>query len=437
MTKPDTDDIFSIFYLTTGDLIDQTLVLLEQEESTHYRCRDYLRKGKGSSPNNQSLVSPEARAKVAQWLADIVDYFDLQRQTVAMAMAYVDIFLSLRDERAASEARRSVTKLQLLGLVCLSIATKCLEVAHLDVETLVGASQGCYSADNIREMEIIVLRGLQWRLCAPTCLPIAQRGIALLAKVIPRLENGENIHNNLISCLIEFTRLQLELAVTDYTSSVLHKPSTVALASILNSMDLLEFDSREKGAFRQAVNDLLGIDTHSKDIMKARQDLNEVFDKQSEDVMNRAAILSTSSSNSVYSSTASTAASTGAASHSSQHSHASRGSSASHQSHVSQGSTASHHSRTSRESYHSGSSLSYHSRGSSHYSHCSSHYSRQSHVGVEETMLTSAPTAPRPIRRSLENKYAYRGLYSDRDEIDNNEIPSASELFQGFGRSRF
>ncbi|KAK1741966.1 cyclin family protein [Skeletonema marinoi] len=200
MTKPDSDDLFSIFRLSTSDLVDQTLVLLKQEENPHYKCRDYLRNGSSSS-SSRSRVSAEARAKVARWLADIVDYFSLQRQTVAMAMSYVDIFLSLRNVRAASEARRSVTKFQLLALVCLSIATKSLEVAHLDVETLVTASQGCYCADDIREMEIVVLNALQWRLCAPTSLPIAHRAIALLTKVVPRLANGANKHNSITSCL--------------------------------------------------------------------------------------------------------------------------------------------------------------------------------------------------------------------------------------------
>ena len=388
MTKPDNDDLFSIFRLSTGDLIDQTVVLLEQEDSPHYKCRDYLRNGSSSS-SSRSRVSAEARAKVARWLADIVDYFSLQRQTVAMAMSYVDIFLSLRHEKA-SEARRSVTKFQLLALVCLSIATKSLEVAHLDVDTLVTASQGCYCADDIREMEIVVLNALQWRLCAPTTLPIAHRVIALLAKVVPRLTNEANKHNSLTSCLLEFTRLQLELAVTDYTSSVLRKPSAVAVASILNSMDLLDFDNRERRAFSRATTDLTGLDIHSVDVVEARAELNEVFDKQSEDVMSRASVSSSSSSSSrscssrscrTSSSTVSTAASTTASSFA---------------------------------------SMSYHSRTSM--------------VGVDEPMHKSARRKSSK-RSGGSSRSARKELY--HDEAGSSEIPRASELFQGFGQSRF
>eukprot|EP00984_Skeletonema_dohrnii_P029665 scaffold20435_cov127-Skeletonema_dohrnii-CCMP3373.AAC.3 len=383
MTKPDSDDLFSIFRLSTSDLVDQTLVLLKQEENPHYKCRDYLRNGSSSS-SSRSRVSAEARAKVARWLADIVDYFSLQRQTVAMAMSYVDIFLSLRNVRAASEARRSVTKFQLLALVCLSIATKSLEVAHLDVETLVTASQGCYCADDIREMEIVVLNALQWRLCAPTSLPIAHRAIALLTKVVPRIANGANKHNSITSCLVEFTRLQIELAVIDYTSSVLRKSSTVAIASILNSMDLLDFDNRERRAFSRAMTDMTGLDVHSIEVVEARQELNEVFDRQSEDVMSRASV-SCSSSRSCHttSSAASTAASTSASSFA---------------------------------------SVSYNSRASQR--------------GVDEPMHTDAPSTQRKSsRRSGDIKYARKE--TNQEDAGNSEIPRASELFQGFGQSRF
>ena len=419
MTKPDSDDLFSIFRLSTGDLVDQTLVLLEQENSHHYKCRDYLRSSSSSS-SSASRVSAEARAKVARWLADIVDYFSLQRQTVAMAMAYVDIFVSLRHEKAASEARRSVTKFQLLALVCLSIATKSLEVAHLDVETLVTASQGCYCADDIREMEIIVLNALQWRLCAPTSLPIAHRAIALLTKVVPRLKNGATKHSSLTSCLVEFTRLQLELAVTDYTSSVLRKPSTVALASILNSMDLLDFDNRERIAFSRVVIELTGLDIYSIDVVQARHELNEVFDKQSEDVMSRASVGGASSS------------SVSSRSHRSSSSRSYRSSSDRSRR------SSSRSCRTSSTSASTAVSSSASSGASSFNS--VSYHSRASHVGVDETMLLDAPPAPRrkTSKRCADNKYSYKEkLYDGSASCGSDGIPRASELFKGFGQSRY
>mmetsp|Transcript_21275 Transcript_21275/g.30456 ORF Transcript_21275/g.30456 Transcript_21275/m.30456 type:complete len:415 (-) Transcript_21275:60-1304(-) len=414
MTKPDSDDLFSIFRLSTGELVDQTLVLLEQENSPHYKCRDYLHSN--SSSSKESRVSAEARAKVARWLADIVDYFSLQRQTVAMAMSYVDIFVSLRHERRASEARRSVTKFQLLALVCLSIATKSLEVAHLDVETLVTASQGCYSADDIREMEIIVLNALQWRLCAPTSLPIAHRAIALLTKVIPRLKNEANKRSSVTSCLVEFTRLQLELAVTDYTSSVLRKPSTVALASILNSMDLLDFDNRERTAFSRVVSELTGLDIHSIDVLQARQELNEVFDKKSDDVISGASVGSSSVSTSSRSRRSSSDRSCRSRSRSSRR-------------------TSSTTASTSLSSAASTSA----SLGSLGSFNSVSYHSRTSHVGVDETLI-DAPPAPRRTqsKRVACNKYSYKEkLYDGSASCGSDSIPRASELFHGFGQSRF
>ena len=398
-TKTTECDLFSLFNLSTVDVIEQINVLLDQEESLHYQMRDYLRvsscthNAAGKQCSSGSRLCAESRSKVARWLAEIVDYFSLQRQTVAVAMSYVDRFLSLRTQEA-SEARRSHTKFQLVALVCLSIATKNLEVTHLDVETLVNASQGCYCADDIRDMEGLVLNSLDWRLSGPTTLPIAHRATAILTKVVPRLTNGTREHSNhcktLISCLVEFTRLQLELAVSDYSSSVLRSPSTVALASILNSMELLDFDNNERKIFRRAMADMTGLDLHSIDIADARDELNEVFDRQSESVMSRADVVS-STVNMRSSSSDSTTASSVATSITSWSSH-----------------------------------------------------SRLSQVGVDEPIQTVSAQTRRRLssRKNGGGKEASRRnskhYYKDDESADDYiEIPRAVELFRGFGRSKF
>jgi hypothetical protein len=282
----------TIFSLSTVDVVDQVNVLLDQEESPHYQLRDYLHlhiscSNDGSSSSQR--VSAKSRSKVAGWLAEIADHFSLKRQIVAVAMSYIDRFLSLHIQ-AASAARCSHTKYQLVALTCLSIATKNLEVSHLDIETLVLICQGYYCADEILEMEFIVLHALNWRLCSPTTLPIAYRVLAILTKIVSRVANGakqKQLSRTLNSCLVKFTRLQLELAVADYSSSVLRKPSTVALASILNTMDLLGFNSKEKRAFSRELADMTGLDTDSMDIAEARLELIEIFDKHSENASSR------------------------------------------------------------------------------------------------------------------------------------------------------
>jgi len=64
----------------------------------------------------------------------------------------------------------------------------------------------------------------------------------------------------------------------------------VALASIVNSMELLDFLPREKRAFGKALMDWTGVDILSENsiIERTRMDLHRVFDCQSDHVMSRA-----------------------------------------------------------------------------------------------------------------------------------------------------
>jgi hypothetical protein len=154
-------------------------------------------------------------------------------------------------------------------------------------------------------------------------------------------------------------------------------------------MDLLDFDNNERKIFRRAMADMTGLDLHSIDIADARDELNEVFDRQSESVVSRADVVS-STVNRRSSSSDSTTASSAATSITSWSSH-----------------------------------------------------SRLSQVGVDEPIQTvSAQTRRRLASRKNGGKEASRGnskhyCKDDEGADDYIEIPRAVELFRGFGRSKF
>lgn len=130
-------------------------------------------------------------------------------------------------------------------------------------------------------MESTIVEVLDWRLCCPTALGIAYHGIALLSKVIRNRRR--------ISSVVDFCRLQIELSVVDYATSVLTSPSTVAFASITNSMELLDFDPQEKRAFAKVLLNWTGMDISrdNSNIAQTKMDLHRVFDRQSTSVMSR------------------------------------------------------------------------------------------------------------------------------------------------------
>lgn len=278
-----TKSLRSLFDLPTIDLIDRVCVMTLQESQSHYITKDYLRPS-SRDRSMKSKVTPIARSKIVRWLYDIVDYFNLERSTVAMAMSYVDRYMSAP---SASKTRRNVTSYQLTCLACLFLATKTIDTTRVDVDLLVKASRGCYDRQEILDAEQKVLDVLDWRVCDVTSSCISDHLLALLMKVVPM-----DIHTS--ESLVDFTRFQLELSVAEYDISVLRRPSTVALAAALNSMELLDFTPSQKTVYNRVIQSI-GLCISSSQVIKTSQELNEVFDRQSEDIASRMSTLSVSS----------------------------------------------------------------------------------------------------------------------------------------------
>eukprot|EP00581_Thalassiosira_minuscula_P030916 CAMPEP_0183787824 /NCGR_PEP_ID=MMETSP0739-20130205/67742_1 /TAXON_ID=385413 /ORGANISM="Thalassiosira miniscula, Strain CCMP1093" /LENGTH=630 /DNA_ID=CAMNT_0026031917 /DNA_START=5 /DNA_END=1899 /DNA_ORIENTATION=+ len=386
----------SLFCLPTFDVADRLNAMLATERKPHYQCRDYLHRhpssssrrssssrcsrrsgssrisrsssskhqeDSSSSSSSCSAVSKACRAKIVQWLYDCVDYLELPRECVAVAMSYVDRFMSnsnssSQQRRSSSEidnssssnhqqqsqqkqqlrqklaktiaqAKSDATIYQLVAISSLFLAAKSSDkLCPVDARVLARMSHGSYSAAEIVDTELLLVEALEWRLCGPTCWNVAQHVIALLRGAVegchrnirhrrnqhssrkspPNPTNDDDRTEERMHSVIDFTRLQIELSVSDYATSVLRKPSRVALAAVLNSVELLDFTSHEKRAFGRSVAEWtatatmmsvedaqssggsrsLVMDVHSEDVALTRMELQRVFDRQSNNVMNRA-----------------------------------------------------------------------------------------------------------------------------------------------------
>lgn len=89
--------------------------------------------------------------------------------------------------------------------------------------------------------------------------------------------------------MADFARVQIELALHFYGSSVLRRPSKVALAAMLNAVDLLNYSVRERRTFKATLEKRAGTDARSDGVAAAREGLRDVFDRRSGDVLGRAA----------------------------------------------------------------------------------------------------------------------------------------------------
>ncbi|EED95571.1 predicted protein [Thalassiosira pseudonana CCMP1335] len=107
---------------------------------------------------------------LCEWSYRIVELCQLDRQVAVVAIQYFDRFL------ATSISRR---EFQLASISCLIIALKNLDSAFVsDI-----LCQSMYTSQELYEMEIEILRALDWRLNGPTPHDFIHRFLELLPSI--------------------------------------------------------------------------------------------------------------------------------------------------------------------------------------------------------------------------------------------------------------
>jgi hypothetical protein len=252
----------------TVDEITDMIHVMQLQESTHYKCKHYM----GAS----LAVDRDCRMKMVEWCYQVTDFCKFKRQTVAVSMSYLDRFLSTSCS-SALQARQFKRDYQLAAMTCLYIAIKLFEPMVMDTSLLSSISQGCYSESEISDMEKEILTSLGWRMNGPT----SHDFLSHILEVLPPTANKSC--KSIYRTLLDFSKFQVELAVSDYDLSV-QKPSLVALAAILNSAEGVDdnmFTAQCRHKYIKYICNELGMDPFSKPVNAARFRLLKLFSMSS------------------------------------------------------------------------------------------------------------------------------------------------------------
>lgn len=115
--------------------------------------------------NTQPEISPNMRAILVDWLVEVAEEYKLSNETLHLACNYIDRFLS----------RCSVSKknLQLLGVVCLLVASKYEEKYPPHVEEFVYITDNTYTREQVLSMEMLVMKVLKFSFTAASSYQFA------------------------------------------------------------------------------------------------------------------------------------------------------------------------------------------------------------------------------------------------------------------------
>lgn len=294
-SESDSASLQSSSAMSIGEVADR-LKVMQRQECTSYKSRDYIDDSSSSSScsppprrrrrrQDEELqerkrdhnIDRDCRAKMSEWCYQVSDFCKFQRETVAIGMNYLDRFLATSSPRA-QRALRDKKEFQLVAMTTLYIAIKLFEPLAMDAGLLSQISHGCYTESEIVEMEQVILKSLAWRMNGPTTHAFLNHIMALLPS------SAYGYDESTAMSLLDISKFQAEIAVTDYDLS-LQKPSTVALAAILNSIEGIEkhlFPAQSRFRFFQLIADSCpGMNPFSSQVNVARVRLLELFTKNS------------------------------------------------------------------------------------------------------------------------------------------------------------
>merc|ERR1712141_210343 len=101
------------------------------------------------------------RTILLDWLIEVCEVYGLHRETFYMGTDFFDRYMS-------KTFNIPKNKLQLIGVTCLFIAAKIEEIYPPKLQEFAFVTDGACSEDEIIQMELVVLKGLNWGLSPMT-----------------------------------------------------------------------------------------------------------------------------------------------------------------------------------------------------------------------------------------------------------------------------
>lgn len=117
----------------------------------------------------------------------------------------------------------------------------------------------------------IIHRALSWKMHPPTSYCFVKHLLFLLPYTSVSMETRHRI--------LELSRFLTELSIIDYFF-VVHRPSVVALAALLNSVEAIQGDSNAASIdFEAELKRIPGLDPYRQDVMECRDRLEILYEQ--------------------------------------------------------------------------------------------------------------------------------------------------------------
>jgi hypothetical protein len=250
--------------ITAEDAVASIEAMRVQEESG-YKTDDYMFQAQPEvhllKGPLQQLVDSECRSKMSEWCFQVIDFCKFSRETVAIAMSYLDRFLATP---AGNDAMQDRKVFQLAAMTSLYSAIKIHEPEAMEPKVIASLSRGAYTEDEVTAMELRILSAIEWRMNPPTAMAFVHHFLGLLPQGAMTDSEKEGT--------IEIAKFQTELAVNSY-EFVGVNASTVAFASLSNALNCCNLDCEVECELLNNIAKVASIDSHSDEMLSVQDKL--------------------------------------------------------------------------------------------------------------------------------------------------------------------
>lgn len=219
-----------------GKIKDKLQAILQQESTKYFVKNDF------QTSNYQ--VNEAWRRKICEWLFEIIDHLQFDREIALVSLCYFDRAVSAKARRIGKAIAEK--EYQVLAITCFYIAMKLhgdmsqtttsLRYRRLNIEAFVGISRGLLTKATLEEKELEILSMLSWHVNPSTTISI----VAYLLCFLPNsLVSVDDFLNSKVM-IYEISRYLAELAACVSSIAFNYRPSDIAYACVLCAFDAID-----------------------------------------------------------------------------------------------------------------------------------------------------------------------------------------------------
>ncbi|KAI5640639.1 G2/mitotic-specific cyclin-B3 [Phthorimaea operculella] len=159
-----------------------------------FKIDDYLVRMKG--------ITAWMRALLVDWMVEVQESFELNHETLYLAVKLVDLFLTRSSQKQPEEQQLTKEELQLLGAAALFISSKFDERIPPLVDDFLYICDGAYTLSQLLKMEMNILHVIDFDLGIPLSYRFLRRYARCARVSMPTLTLARFV---LEQCLLEYT----------------------------------------------------------------------------------------------------------------------------------------------------------------------------------------------------------------------------------------